>query len=40
MFRSLNNYQPEQESKTDYFDAKKELEELRRRIDENNDRAN
>ena len=40
MFRSLNNYQPEQESKTDHFDAMKELEELRRRIDENNDRTN
>ena len=33
MFRSLNRYQPEPAANTDDFNVKKELEELRRRID-------
>ena len=33
MFRSLNSYQPEPEARPDNFDVKKELEELRRRMD-------
>ena len=33
MFRSLNSYQPEPAAKKDDFDVKKELEELRRRMD-------
>ena len=33
MFRSLNSYQAEPLAKADDFDAKKELEELRRRMD-------
>ena len=33
MLRSLNSYQLEQQAQENDFDAKKELEELRRRID-------
>jgi len=32
MFRSLNSYQPKPTAKADDFDAKKELEELRRHM--------